>query len=103
MGYNVARNPIGTVPNAPLASAPGKELRPPYTSACPAFIPRISRAVFSHHFLDKRSPGFLSAARHKSMIVRVIMYCETMFWQQAIYVKLILLSLFRKGHKPIGL
>ena len=29
MGYNVARNPIGMVPNAPLASAPGKELHPP--------------------------------------------------------------------------
>ena len=29
MGYNVARNPRGTVPNAPLASAPGKELHPP--------------------------------------------------------------------------
>ena len=26
---NVARNPIGTVPNAPLASAPGKEFHPP--------------------------------------------------------------------------
>ena len=29
MGYNVARNPIGTVPNEPLASARGKELHPP--------------------------------------------------------------------------
>ena len=29
MRYNVARNPIGTVPNAPLASAPGKELHTP--------------------------------------------------------------------------
>ena len=28
MGYNVARNPIGMVPNAPLASATGKELHP---------------------------------------------------------------------------
>ena len=27
--YDVARNPLGTVPNAPLASAPGKELHPP--------------------------------------------------------------------------
>ena len=27
MGYNVARNPIGMVPNASLASAPGKELQ----------------------------------------------------------------------------
>ena len=27
--YNVARNPLGTVPNAPLASAPSKELHPP--------------------------------------------------------------------------
>ena len=32
MGYNVARNPIGTVPNAPLASAPGKELHLPILS-----------------------------------------------------------------------
>ena len=29
MGYNVARNPIGAVPNAPLASDPGKELHLP--------------------------------------------------------------------------
>ena len=29
MGYNVARNPIGTVPNVTLASDPGKELLPP--------------------------------------------------------------------------
>ena len=29
MRYNVAHNPLGAVPNAPLASAPGKELRPP--------------------------------------------------------------------------
>ena len=28
MGYNVAHNPIGAVPNAPMASAPGKELHP---------------------------------------------------------------------------
>ena len=28
MGDNVARNPIGMVHNAPLASAPGKELQP---------------------------------------------------------------------------
>ena len=29
MIYNLARNPIGTVPNALLASASGKELHPP--------------------------------------------------------------------------
>ena len=29
MWYNVARNPLGTVPNAPLASDPGKEIYPP--------------------------------------------------------------------------
>ena len=29
MGYNVAHNPIGTFPSAPLTSAPGKELQPP--------------------------------------------------------------------------
>ena len=29
MRYNVACNPIGMVPNSPLASAPGKELHPP--------------------------------------------------------------------------
>ena len=28
--YNVARNPLGTVHNAPLASAPVKELHPRY-------------------------------------------------------------------------
>ena len=32
MGYNISHNPIGTVPNAPLASAPGKELHPPILS-----------------------------------------------------------------------
>ena len=32
MGYNVARNPIGTVPNALLASDPSKELHPPKLS-----------------------------------------------------------------------
>ena len=29
MGYNVARNPMGMVPNALLASALGKEIHPP--------------------------------------------------------------------------
>ena len=29
MGYNVARNPIGMMPNAPLASDPVKGLHPP--------------------------------------------------------------------------
>ena len=29
MGYNVARNPIGTVPNAPLSYVPGKDIHPP--------------------------------------------------------------------------
>ena len=28
MGYNVVRNPIGTVPNVPLDSTLGKELHP---------------------------------------------------------------------------
>ena len=28
MGYNVARNPIGAVPNAPQAYSTGKELHP---------------------------------------------------------------------------
>ena len=32
MGYNVAPNLIGMVSNAPLASAPGKELHPPVLS-----------------------------------------------------------------------
>ena len=30
--YKVARNPLGTVPNAPLASGTGKELYPPTLS-----------------------------------------------------------------------
>ena len=29
MGYNVARIPIGTIPNAPLASAMGKKFHTP--------------------------------------------------------------------------
>ena len=29
MGYNVARKPIGMVTNAPIASAPDKEMNPP--------------------------------------------------------------------------
>ena len=32
MGYNVARNPIGTLTNAPIASTPSKELHPPILS-----------------------------------------------------------------------
>ena len=32
MGYNVARNSIGTLHNAPLASALGQELHPPIFS-----------------------------------------------------------------------
>ena len=32
MGYNVARNLIGAVPNVPIASDPGKELNPPIFS-----------------------------------------------------------------------
>ena len=30
--YKLARNPLGTVPNAPLASDQGKELHPPILS-----------------------------------------------------------------------
>ena len=32
MGYNVARNPIGTVPNEQLASDPGKKTPTPILS-----------------------------------------------------------------------
>ena len=32
MGYNLVRNPIGTVLNSTLASAPGKEIHPPILS-----------------------------------------------------------------------
>ena len=32
MGYNVARNPMGTFPNAPIASDLGKKLHPPILS-----------------------------------------------------------------------
>ena len=57
---------------------------PPSAPECPALIPRISKAVYSHHCLDRRIPVFRSTARHKSMIGLVVMYCVTMFWRRAI-------------------
>ena len=41
MVYDVAHNPKGTVPNAPLASDPGKELHPPIL---------ITLAIHGGHF-----------------------------------------------------
>ena len=38
----------------------------------------------SHHCLDRHIPGFRSAAKHRSMIGRVAMYCATVIWWQAI-------------------
>ena len=64
-----------SVPISPSTSA----------SACPALIPRISIARWSHHFLDSHIPGFLSVTRHKSMIVWVAIYCATVLWMQSIY------------------
>ena len=45
MRYNVARNPIGTVHNAPLASALGKELQPPILSTLEIHWGRIKREI----------------------------------------------------------
>ena len=39
MGYSVAHNKIGTVPNVPLASALGKELHPPPLLHAPPLSP----------------------------------------------------------------
>ena len=43
MGCNVARNPIGTVPNAPLSSTPGKELHPPIFSMLLIHVGQVNR------------------------------------------------------------
>ena len=59
---------------------------PPSSATRLALIPMISRAGCSHHRLDRRIPVFRSAAKHKSMIVRVVIYCAAVFWWQAIYI-----------------
>ena len=54
MGYSVERNSIGTLPNAPLASAPGKELHPPILStlAIQARLREIERHdIIIYYFL----------------------------------------------------
>ena len=53
---------------------------PPSAAACPALIPRISRAGWYHHRLYRRSPFFCSTARHKYMIGRFVMNCVTVLW-----------------------
>ena len=45
MGYNVERNPIGTVPNAPLASAPGKKLHPSILSTLAIHVGQVKREI----------------------------------------------------------
>ena len=45
----------------------------------------IFRAGCSHHCLDGRIPRFRSAAKHKSMIGQVAIYCATVFWRRAIH------------------
>ena len=49
MRYNVARNPIGTVSNAPPSSAMGKELHPPILSLL---------AIYGGHVKRERVVGF---------------------------------------------
>ena len=51
MGYNVARNLLGTVPNAPLASPLGKELYPPILSMLAMHGDQVKREIglFHHH------------------------------------------------------
>ena len=46
MGYNVARNPIGTVPNALLASDPSKELHPPKLSTIEIHEGQVKKDIF---------------------------------------------------------
>ena len=60
-------------------------IRPPSDAAFPSLIPSISRAGHSHHRLDRRSPVFRYSDIYKSIIGRVTMYCETMFWCNSIY------------------
>ena len=45
MGYNVACNPKGTVPDAPLASAPGKEPHPPILSKIEIYVFQVKREI----------------------------------------------------------
>ena len=44
--YNGARNPLGTVPNAPLASVPGKELHPPILSKLEIHGGQVKRKIY---------------------------------------------------------
>ena len=66
-------------------SVPNPPPTPPSSAACLTIIPRISRVGCSHHFLDRCSPRFRSAARKKSMIGRVAIYCTTVLWRREIY------------------
>ena len=43
MGYNVSRNPIGKVPNTPLASDRGKEPHPPILSMIAIYGYQVKR------------------------------------------------------------
>ena len=45
MGYNLSRNPIGVVANAPLASAPGKELHPQILSMLAIHGGQVKREI----------------------------------------------------------
>ena len=51
----------------------------PYIASFSALIPKKSWAGCSQHFLDRRIPSFCSAARHNSMIGRVVIYCATLY------------------------
>ena len=44
-GFNVACNLIGTVPNVPLDSAPGKELHPPILSPLEKHGGKVKREI----------------------------------------------------------
>ena len=63
----------------PCPPCPPPVSSPLSASTCPSLIPMVSRAVCSHHCLDRRIPGVRSVAKSKSMIGRISMFCATLF------------------------
>ena len=54
MGYNVARKPIITMPNSPLASALGKELHPPILSTLEIYGGQVKRERYIYPIFSCR-------------------------------------------------
>ena len=79
----VCPSPTIPLPPAPITPPPVSSL--PSSATFPALIPMISMAGCSYHCLDRKIPSDRSAAKHKSMIGWVAVYCATVFWWQEIY------------------